>query len=68
LRELAALRRRKLWTQTELAEKVGVSLKTVQAWENGHAQPRLRHVGRLAEVLDVPADDLLDILDAKIAA
>jgi transcriptional regulator with XRE-family HTH domain len=68
VRELAALRRRKLWTQTDLAQRVGVSLKTVQAWENGHAQPRLRHVGRLAEVLDLPADELLNALDAKTAA
>ena len=68
MKELAALRRRRLLTQTELAEKVGVSLKAVQAWEGGHAQPRLRHIGRLAKVLGVPSDELLELFEGKEAA
>ncbi len=64
MKELAALRRRQLLTQTELAEKVGVSLKAVQSWEGGRAQPRLRHIGRLAEVLGVSSDKLLEEFEA----
>ena len=67
MKELVALRRRRLLTQTELAEKVGVSLKAVQAWEGGRAQPRLRHIGRLAEVLGVSAEELLETFEAAEA-
>jgi transcriptional regulator with XRE-family HTH domain len=66
--QLAALRRRRFMTQTELAERIGVSMKTVQAWEGGRAQPRLRHIPKLAEALDVPAEQLVEIFEGKAAA
>jgi transcriptional regulator with XRE-family HTH domain len=47
-------RRSKGWTQRQLAEVVGVSLNTVQAWERG-ALPRPNHVRTLAEALGVDA-------------
>jgi transcriptional regulator with XRE-family HTH domain len=62
MERLKDLRRRRLLTQKELAAEVGVSYQTVQSWESGKAQPRLRHIRRLAEVLQVPADKLLDEL------
>ncbi len=68
MEELAALRRRRFMTQTDLARKVGVSMKTVQAWEAKRAQPRLRHVPPLAEALGVPAEELLDLLEQGKAA
>ena len=61
--KLAELRRRRFLTQGDLAAKVGVSLKTVQAWEGGRAQPRLRTIPRLAEVLGVPPEELLAALE-----
>jgi transcriptional regulator with XRE-family HTH domain len=65
---LKELRRRQLLTQRELGERVGVSFQTVQSWESGKSQPRLRHIGRLAEVLGVSADELLEEFDAGKAA
>ena len=67
--QLAALRRRRFMTQTDLANKVGVSMKTVQSWEGGRSQPRLRHIPLLADALGVPPEDLLETLEqGKTAA
>jgi transcriptional regulator with XRE-family HTH domain len=40
----------------------------VQAWESGKSQPRLRYIPKLAEELGVPAEQLLDVLEGKVAA
>ena len=60
--DLKTLRRRKFLTQKELAAQVGVAYQTVQTWEAGTSQPRLRHIPKLAEVLDVEAEQLLEML------
>lgn len=47
-----ALRRKRealFLTQSELAEKLGVSLRTVNAWEAGTTKPYLRHRKALLE-------------------
>jgi transcriptional regulator with XRE-family HTH domain len=59
---LKTLRRRKFLTQKELAAKVGVSYQTIQSWESGGVQPRLRHIPKLAEVLGLEPEQLLDML------
>jgi transcriptional regulator with XRE-family HTH domain len=61
--DLKALRRRKFLTQKELAAQVGVSYQTIQTWEAGSAQPRLRHIPKLAEVLGVEAAQVLEIIE-----
>lgn len=43
-------RERKMMTQQELADEVGVSLRTVSSWERGETVPRNR-LGVIAEVL-----------------
>ena len=66
---LKELRRQRLLTQRELGELVGVSFQTVQSWESRKSQPRLRHIRRLAEVLEVSPEDLLkEFDDVKEAA
>ena len=55
---IARYRKAKGWTQTDLAQELGVSMSTVQSWERG-AQPRPRHLRRLAEVLGVDGLQLL---------
>ncbi len=45
------LRKKLKFTQTELANLIGVDYVTVNRWENGHARPSqlaLRHLNRLA--------------------
>lgn len=59
MKAIERYRRAKGLTQTELAQKVGVSVKTVQSWERS-ALPRPRHLTRLSEVLGVEPLQLLD--------
>ncbi|HET8626471.1 MAG TPA: helix-turn-helix transcriptional regulator [Thermomicrobiales bacterium] len=60
---LRALRLRRLLTQTELAERLGVRYQTVGAWESGQARPRVSAMRKLCEVLDVTPDVLLAALE-----
>lgn len=56
---LASLRKKKGYTQTALAERLGLSNKTVSKWENGQGYPDIVHLTPLANLLDVTVDDLL---------
>lgn len=46
-------------SQTELAERIGVSQGAVSQWEQGIAEPKSRQLCELAEALEVTADYLL---------
>lgn len=65
--DLRELRRRKLLTQRELAERVGVWYQTVQTWESGERRPRPAAQRRLCEVLGVTPEELLAALDESAA-
>ncbi|MFV0592742.1 MAG: DUF4870 domain-containing protein [Draconibacterium sp.] len=54
------LRSRKGISQELLAEKSGVSLRTVQRIENGETEPRGDTIGRLANALEVAPDELIE--------
>lgn len=58
---LTRYRRSKGLTQTELAERLGVAMYTVQRWEKG-TMPRPRALKKLAEVLEIDAGKLNDEL------
>ena len=45
-------RERKRWTQRQLADALGVNVKSVDNWENGRTSPR-SSIGALEEVLGV---------------
>ena len=47
-------------TQEEFSKLIGVSLKTVQRWENGERTPRIGDIQRIAQVLNIPASELLN--------
>ena len=70
MERLKALRRQRLLTQRELAEKVGVAWQTLSAWERGTMQPRMRHIRALCQALDVTPEELLgrDWLEGKAKA
>lgn len=53
-------RRRLGLTQSELAERLGVSLRAVQLWESGEARPQPSKLRKLSEVLEIPIHALLD--------
>ena len=54
------LRIRKGFSQEELAEISGLSLRTIQRIENGENEPRGDSVKRLAKVFEVSPDEILD--------
>ncbi len=64
MNRLRELRRAKLLTQKELAERVGVWYQTVQGWERGERRPRPAAMRKLCEVLGVTPAALLAALDA----
>lgn len=52
-------------SQSELAEKIGVSNKAVSKWENGRAKPRVEIIRRLAAILNTSVEELLRLEEAK---
>ena len=53
-------------TQEALAERVNVARQTIVKWESGESAPDLETAGRLAEVLQVSVDDLLNTRDGEV--
>jgi len=54
------LRQRRGFSQEELAEKSGLSIRTIQRIENGETEPRGDSLKRLSGALGVTPDDLVD--------
>ena len=49
------------WTQAELAERVGVTRKSINAIERGHFVPSTVLALRLAELFDVSVETLFQL-------
>lgn len=58
-RNLKGLRKKRDWSQQELADKVGVSKQSIFNYENGKKTPSRDTVAKLAQVLKVSQDFLL---------
>lgn len=56
---LVRLRLEAGWTQKELSDRSGVSLRTIGKAENGETGLRLYNATRLADALGVPVRDLV---------
>lgn len=54
-------------TQEQLAEKIGVTAKSISRWENGKTMPDLSLFNLLCEVLEITVNDLMsgEIVDNK---
>jgi len=65
---LAALRQERGWTQAQLAEKLGVSVKAVTYYEREVSSPTTRTLARVAQALGIDAAALLDAPTTKRAA
>ena len=61
---IAQKRRAKNLTQEQLAEKLGVSNKTISKWENGKCMPDYSIIQRLCDALGVTLPELMDGEDA----
>ena len=59
---LRELRKKKELTQEQLAEKFGVSSRSVSRWENGNTMPEL---GILVELADYYEVDIKEIIDGE---
>ncbi len=57
---IAELRKEKGMTQEELGERLGVNSRSVSRWENGHGMPDISLLLKLAEVLGVTVQELLE--------
>jgi len=57
---ISEARRKKNITQKEIAEKLGVTDKTVSRWENGHYLPDISLWKELCEILDISVLDLMN--------
>jgi len=57
---IRAARKRKGWSLDQLAEALGVSKTSVWGWETDKARPRASRLTELAELLDLPADRILN--------
>lgn len=53
-------RQRALMTQRDLAERAGVTVQTLVRLEHGRTKPHLSTVKRLADALEIDADQLWD--------
>lgn len=58
-RFLAELRRGENLTQEALAEKIGVTNKTISRWENGNYMPDIEMFQTLGQIFDVSVNELL---------
>lgn len=56
---LAALRKKKGWTQLELAERLNYSDKAVSKWERGESLPDVTILKQISELFEVTVDYLL---------
>lgn len=56
---IARLRKEKGFTQTQLAEMLGVTDKAVSKWESGGGMPEIMMFPKLAEIFDVTIDYLM---------
>lgn len=59
--EIARLRKEKNMTQLQLADLMNVTDKAVSKWERGLSYPSFKTIQKLAEVLEVPLEDFIDI-------
>lgn len=58
-------RKEKNLTQEQLAEKLGVSNKTISKWETGKCMPDYSVVIKLCEALEITVSELMDGEEAK---
>lgn len=61
---IAQKRRAKNLTQEQLAEKLGVSNRTISKWENGKCMPDYSIIQKLCDALGVTLPELMDGEDA----
>jgi transcriptional regulator with XRE-family HTH domain len=65
---LVVARKRKLWSQAELAQRVDVSLSTITRAEQGKGTPNVNSLRRIAEELGFERDELIRLAKGRPAS
>ena len=58
---LRAARERKNMTQKDVADNIGVAKSTYSLYESGNREPNVQTIKKLADLLNVSADNLLGL-------
>lgn len=58
--QIRILRKKNNWSQTELANKLGISRSSVKAWELGASMPSTAVIIKLTNIFQASADFLLE--------
>ena len=59
-KRITELRKKKSWSQTELAKQVGASREAIGKYERDEAQPSVETAKKIADVFEVTLDYLVD--------
>ncbi len=65
---ISSLRKEKGMTQSDLAEKMNVTDKAVSKWERNLSCPDVNSIPKLAEVLGVSVDELMNTKKKKVSS
>lgn len=57
---LKYLRKKNNFSQSELAERFGISDKTISSWENGRTEPNIEQLHTLSTFFNVSMENLID--------
>ena len=58
---IASCRKEKNMTQKDVADNIGVAKSTYSLYESGNREPNVQTIKKLADLLNVSADDLLGL-------
>ena len=53
-------------SQSQLAEKLGITNKAVSKWENSKSKPSIIQLKKLAEIFDVTLEEMLNYLEKRV--
>jgi len=62
---LSKLRNDRRWSQEDLSERAQIGIKHISSLENGHREPCLEVMLRLAKSFNISLSQLLDDIDAS---
>ena len=63
--KIILLRKRKGWSQEELAEQLGVTRQSVSKWEGAQSVPDIQKIIQMSEIFGVTTDYLLGLEDKR---
>lgn len=63
---LKELRQDKMFSQKQLADKLGIAVSTYANWEQGRREPSIYDIFNLLWVFEIEANELFDINGVKL--